>query len=326
MIRLERVSARGSARRGLAPARLVDASLQAVSGVHVLLGAEADGTSLVAGLVTGRLTPRAGLVEVEGRSPARSAPYLAALGLEPSLPDELSGDECRALAADLRGPFSPGEDPFAALGVSSHRSTRLGRLPSDTRRAVELAIALASAARVLVLEEPFRGLAPPAARRLEAVLRARARAGTTALVTTASPREALALGDRVTLVDRGALVPVGDPLVLLSGREPARLVVTLGAPDDPDAVSRLVGELRASGAPTRLDLDGARLTVEGPDLAALAAALTRALGASGARVRGVEPVAARLGVLPATLASAVARAAAPPRSLAPTPRPPSVAP
>ncbi len=85
-------------------------------------------------------------------------------------------------------------------------------LSGGERRRVTLGRAIARRPRVLLLDEPFSGLDAP----LRSSTRARLvelqrRLGLTTLVVTHDQGEALAIGDRVAVLDRGRLAQVGTP-------------------------------------------------------------------------------------------------------------------
>ena len=69
--------------------------------------------------------------------------------------------------------------------------------------------------RLFLLDEPFSGLDPPLRASTRAELaELRRKLGATMILVTHDQAEALALGDRVAVIDRGRVVQVGPPLDL----------------------------------------------------------------------------------------------------------------
>ena len=204
MIDLVAVSARGRAERGHPRVVLTKVSLEQRAGVLGIVGAPKDGTSLLLDMIDGTAPPSSGRVVVLGGSPDAARPRLARVSLEAPLPDALRVDEVCDLAADLRGePRRSSGETLGALGVGALARRRVRSLALEERRAVALAIALGSTkAEVLLIEEPLALLDPVAPRMVVDALRARA-ASACVIVTTASPRDATRLADRLGVLTSG---------------------------------------------------------------------------------------------------------------------------
>ena len=103
-----------------------------------------------------------------------------------------------------------------AAAESTGIADLLGRSPATLsggqRRRVALARALATRPRLLLLDEPFAGLDAPlrAAIRAEIVALHR-RSGATTVLVTHDQAEALALADRLAVLDAGRVAQVGPP-------------------------------------------------------------------------------------------------------------------
>lgn len=100
------------------------------------------------------------------------------------------------------------------LGVADRRRDPVRTLSGGLARRVEVAKALLSEPRMLVLDEPSTGLDPTARRDLwSALVRLREQSATTIVLTTHLMDEAAGC-DRVALLDRGTLVALGTPAEL----------------------------------------------------------------------------------------------------------------
>lgn len=75
-------------------------------------------------------------------------------------------------------------EALAAVGLADHASTPCGQLSGGQRRRAQIAAALASGSRTLMLDEPFAGLDSVSAEQLEQLLAQLAAGGVTLLIAT----------------------------------------------------------------------------------------------------------------------------------------------
>lgn len=98
------------------------------------------------------------------------------------------------------------------VGLAHHARRYPHELSGGERQRVALARALAPQPALMLLDEPFASLDPNLRARLRedvtAILRS---TGTAAVFVTHDQAEALAVGDRVAVMDRGRIVQVGTP-------------------------------------------------------------------------------------------------------------------
>ncbi len=115
----------------------------------------------------------------------------------------------RRQGPDVRARVDAG---LARLGLAAYAGAYPHTLSGGQQQRVALLRALAPAPRVLLLDEPFSGL--------DVGLRARVReralgllrdAHATTLMVTHDPEEAMAMGDRIAVMDDGRLLQVGTP-------------------------------------------------------------------------------------------------------------------
>ncbi len=153
-----------------------------------------------------------------------------------------------------------------AISELAHR--RIDQLSGGQRQRVALARALAVRPQVLLLDEPLTALDAALRERLrveiDALLR---RLGITAIYVTHDQSEAMALGDRIVVMDRGRVAQVGPPREIYfrpANRFVAEFIGTMNL---------LRGELRDG----RLVLPGGALPLAGSEAADGAAGETEVL-------------------------------------------------
>ena len=197
---------------------LSSASLRAVPGeLRALLGRNGSGKSTLLRIAVGVSAPDGGSVFLEGRRLARaSLPSLARWGLA-WWPDEglLSDAFTVARQLDFFARQFPGGDVDGAVERLRVREL-LGRRPSalsgGERRRVDIAALLVRRPRVLVADEPYRGIAPLDAELLTAALRALATAGCAVIVTGHDAPTLLDAADHVTWCVSGTTHELGPPV------------------------------------------------------------------------------------------------------------------
>jgi lipopolysaccharide export system ATP-binding protein len=106
----------------------------------------------------------------------------------------------------------------AALGVS---------LSGGERRRVEIARALATEPRFILLDEPFAGVDPISVLEIQTLIRDLQRRGIGVLITDHNVRETLKICDRAYILADGQVLTAGDPAAILYNEEVKR--VYLGA-------------------------------------------------------------------------------------------------
>jgi simple sugar transport system ATP-binding protein len=197
--------------------------------LHALVGENGAGKTTLMQVAFGLVRPDAGEVVVAGVPRAISSPRVARrLGIGmvhqhfTSVP-ALSVAENVALAAGW--PVAP-ESLRARVQALTERyglpldpEARASGLSVALKQRLEIVKALASDARILLLDEPTAVLAPGEADELLRVVRAFTLAGGSAVLITHKLDEALAAADRVTVLRQGSVVFTGA----LEGQTPASL-------------------------------------------------------------------------------------------------------
>lgn len=199
---------------------LSSASLRAVSGeVRVLLGRSGEGKSTLLRIAMGWLEPDSGVVQSDGEGFLRVRPaMLAARGVY-YLPDSGALSTALTLQAQLAmlAQRYPGGDApleaLARLSVERFASARPHRLSGGERRRAEVAAVFVRRPRVLLADEPLRGIVPIDQERILAAFRELAAEGC-AVVVTGHDVEALLDGaDHVTWCTSGTTYELGAPAV-----------------------------------------------------------------------------------------------------------------
>lgn len=275
-------------------------------GVLAILGAPFDGTSLLLSILAGQTSAKRGRASIRGT--------FAHVPLDASLPDALRVEEVCDLAAELRSePRRPAVDRLAPLGLEALATRRTNSLTPFEARGVALAIALSSSAHTLLVEEPLASIEPTVPSRVVAALRARAAGGACVLVTTASVREATRMADQLGVLTRGVYAPL-PPALAHVGPQGAGIRVVIAPTADARAhATALVGALAEHAAiasieagstgPHGLRAPSIAVHARGPDLVALATAVTQAIAKTSVVVDAIETGVMPLDAIRGTLAA-----------------------
>ncbi|WP_175408678.1 ABC transporter ATP-binding protein [Streptomyces sp. TRM64462] len=181
-----------------------------------LMGRNGAGKSTLLGALVGLVEPAAGRVLVGGRVPHRTAPreLVREVGLVPQEPrDLLYADtvaaECAAADADAGAAPGACRDLVAALLPGVPDDTHPRDLSEGQRLALALAVVLTPRPRLLLLDEPTRGLDYAAKARLVEVLRGLAAEGHGIVLATHDVELAAELAHRVVILADGEVVADG---------------------------------------------------------------------------------------------------------------------
>jgi ABC-2 type transport system ATP-binding protein len=154
------------------------------------------------------------------------------------------------------------------------------------RRRVDLAAALVASPPVLFVDEPTTGLDPASRRALWELIRARARAGATILLTTQYLEEGDQLADHIYVIDRGRSVADGTPAELKSRIGGDRIEVVLSRPADlPRAAAALESLL---GGQAETDETGLTVSLRADDRPGVLSQAVRRLDGAGVEARDVR--------------------------------------
>src|SRR6186713_2558478 len=199
--------------------------------LHAIIGPNGAGKTTLIGQLTGMLTPDTGTVRFAGEDITALPAYSRSLlGLArsfqiTSLFLDLSALDNVALAVqahaghsfhfwrDARGQVElrdPARAALARVGLTARENLSASALSHGEHRQLELAMALASKPRMLLLDEPMAGLGPEESARMVAMLR-ELKKELTILLVEHDMEAVFALADRITVLVYGRVIASGKP-------------------------------------------------------------------------------------------------------------------
>jgi multiple sugar transport system ATP-binding protein len=205
----------------------------------VVLGPSGSGKSTLLRLIAGLEKPSSGVVWIDRRDMSRVPPHrrdVAMVFQNPALYPHLSVFDNMAFGLSGRG-ISRSQARLRVsslagiLGLDHVLARNPGALSGGERQRVAIGRALAREPRVVLFDEPFSNLDVPLRAALrEQVMELHRRSGTTMIHVTHDQAEALVMGDRIVILDRGRLLQCGPPRTIYD-RPAHRLVATfVGSP------------------------------------------------------------------------------------------------
>ena len=201
-----------------------------------LLGPNGAGKTTTFYMVVGLVRADAGEILIDGR-PVHDRPIhqRSRLGLS-YLPQEASifrrlnvEDNIRAVLELQRGPDArplPGAEIerrldglLDDLSIQKIRHVDAPALSGGERRRVEIARALATQPRFILLDEPFAGVDPIAVLEIQRIIGFLKRRGIGVLITDHNVRETLGICDRAYIVSEGRVLAEGTPAEIVANPE-----------------------------------------------------------------------------------------------------------
>jgi len=181
--------------------------------VVALLGRNGAGKSTTLKSLMGVVTPQSGSIRLDGSEIAGQKSHaIAQAGMQLVHEDRrifgsLNVEENLILAGLSAPNRRPLEHVYAMFPrLKERRGTRGTDLSGGEQQMLAIARALVRAPKILLLDEPFEGLAPIIVRDLLATCRALAAAGQTILIVEQNISAAMTLADRVYLINNGHIV------------------------------------------------------------------------------------------------------------------------
>jgi len=211
---------------------VADISLSVARGEIIgLLGPNGAGKTTSFYMIVGLIKADGGVIELDGvQITGKPMHERARLGVG-YLPQEASvfrklsvADNIMAILelkrdlskTDRRGRLEQLLDEFHLQGVRAQIGERLS---GGERRRVEIARALASEPKFILLDEPFAGVDPISVGEIKAMIRDLAQRNIGVLITDHNVRETLDICDRAYIVNEGHIIADGNTEAILSNEK-----------------------------------------------------------------------------------------------------------
>jgi branched-chain amino acid transport system ATP-binding protein len=207
--------------------------------LHAVIGPNGAGKTTLIGQLTGEIAPNAGRIAFAGRDitalpvHARSMLGLARSFQITSLFRDFTALENVALAVQAHNGHSfrfwrdarreselrePARAALDRVGLSGRADSIVASMSHGEHRQLELAMALATRPRMLLLDEPMAGLGPEESARMVALLRELKRELTILLIEH-DMEAVFALADRITVLVYGRVIASGEPAAIRANEE-----------------------------------------------------------------------------------------------------------
>ncbi|HLL26226.1 MAG TPA: ABC transporter ATP-binding protein [Xanthobacteraceae bacterium] len=215
-------------------------SLGVVPGeLHAVIGPNGAGKTTLISELTGEVTPDQGRIHFNGRDITALPTYRrSALGLArsfqiTSLFLDFTALDNVALAVQAHAGHSfhfwhdarkesalrePARAALARVGLAHRADTIVSKMSHGEHRQLEIAMALATNPRMLLLDEPMAGMGPEESARMVALLRELKRELTILLIEH-DMEAVFALADRVTVLVYGRVIATGQPAEVRANAE-----------------------------------------------------------------------------------------------------------
>jgi branched-chain amino acid transport system ATP-binding protein len=207
--------------------------------LHAIIGPNGAGKTTLIGQLAGELVSDAGRIRFEGRDVTALPTYRRSqLGLARSFqitslfPDFTALDNV-ALAVQAHAGHSfhfwrparqqaslrePARAALARVGLASRADMLVSKLSHGEHRQLEIAMALATGPRLLLLDEPMAGMGPEESARMVSMLRELKRELTILLIEH-DMEAVFALADRITVLVYGRIIASGTPEAIRANQE-----------------------------------------------------------------------------------------------------------
>ena len=218
---------------------VMDVSFEVAAGEVVgLLGPNGAGKTTCFYMVVGLVAADGGEIRIEGEGEHDRLTHLpmhqrARLGLS-YLPQENSvfrkltvSENIRAIlelqSLDVAEINEREEMLLEELHITHIRQNLAASLSGGERRRVEIARALATRPRFILLDEPFAGVDPIAVIDIQKIIRFLKERGIGVLITDHNVRETLGICDRATIINEGSVLAAGHPAEIVDNEHVRRV-------------------------------------------------------------------------------------------------------
>jgi len=207
--------------------------------LHAIIGPNGAGKTTLVGQLAGEIAPNSGRVHFAGRDITalptfrRSALGLARSFQITSLFLDFTAHDNVALAVQAHTGHSfrfwrdarrepelrePARAALARVGLGARADVIVSRMSHGEHRQLEIAMALATRPRMLLLDEPMAGMGPEESARMVALLR-ELKQELTVLLIEHDMEAVFALADRITVLVYGRVIASGSPNAIKADAE-----------------------------------------------------------------------------------------------------------
>jgi len=199
-----------------------------------LLGPNGAGKTTIFRMVVGILRPNAGKAFINSRDITRLPMYKRArLGInylpqEPSIFRKMTVEEnimsiLQTMPYTRRRRKERLNELLEELGVAYIRKSEAYTLSGGERRRVEIARALVTEPKFILLDEPFAGIDPIAVEDIQNIVAGLRKRGLGILITDHNVRETLEITDRAYIIADGTILTEGDAQFLANDPEARKI-------------------------------------------------------------------------------------------------------
>jgi len=209
-----------------------DVSLNIQSGEVVgLLGPNGAGKTTSFYMTVGLIKPDSGKIFLDDQDITQSPMHVRArqglgyLPQEPSIFRKLNVEDNIRAVLQTRKELSPGQQELVLdellleFGISHLRTQSALALSGGERRRLEIARALATEPRFILLDEPFAGVDPISVIDIQKIIQQLTERGIGVLITDHNVRETLGTCDRAYILNNGAIIAEGTADEILEHKE-----------------------------------------------------------------------------------------------------------
>jgi branched-chain amino acid transport system ATP-binding protein len=210
-----------------------------VGEVHAVIGTNGAGKSTLINLLSGEIGASDGRIEFDGRDITRwTQPQRARAGVGRSYQRTTVFPEFTALenarlcaqaahakpwalwqaAQSCRASLDAAHAALAAAGLAEHASRRAGTLSHGAQRQLEIAMCLATAPRVLLLDEPLAGMGAEETDRMLALLDS-LKPGHAVLLVEHDMDAVFRIAERITVMVNGEVIASDVPERIRTNRQ-----------------------------------------------------------------------------------------------------------
>jgi branched-chain amino acid transport system ATP-binding protein len=201
---------------------------------HAIIGPNGAGKTTLIGLLAGEISPQGGTISFDGADITSLPPFRRSLAgiarsfqISSLFPDFSVLDNVALAVQAHRGHSfhfwhdarhderlrKPAREALARVALVDRADVRVGRLSHGEHRQLEIATALATGPRLLLLDEPMAGMGPDESAAMLKLLRELK--DTLTIVLVEHDMEAVfALADRVTVMVYGRIIACGEPAAI----------------------------------------------------------------------------------------------------------------